>query len=47
MDEINEKNEVDEIEKLKKEVGTETHFNMKILALKSKKVMLITEKDGN
>lgn len=39
--------ENDKIKDLKFEIKNETYFNMKILALKSQKAMILNEKDGN
>ena len=39
--------EIDDIDELKIEIEREAYFNMKILALKAQKAMVITQKDGN
>ena len=40
-------NSIDKISELKNEITNETYFNMKILALKSQKAMILSKKDGN
>lgn len=40
-------NEINKINDLKVEIKNEAYFNMKILALKSKKAMILNEKDGS
>jgi len=39
--------EINKINDLKSEIKNEVYFNMKILALKSQKAMILNEKDGN
>jgi len=43
----NEIEKIDEIDEIKVEIESEAYFNMKILALKAQKAMILNEKDGN
>jgi len=45
--EIANVNEISKIDELKSEIKSEAYFNMKILALKSQKAMILNEKDGS
>ena len=47
IDEIANNNSMDKINELKSEIKNETYFNMKILALKSQKAMILNEKNGS